>query len=109
MFSVLKHEKVEIGRGKRKFVGCGDLQERQEMERSKKVGKMERSKLMVGCRNKLLELSRDFNYFGWTFFSFIFNFYLVSEKEHRKVIIFEMHPCKRKKSIKIASNNKAFP
>lgn len=39
------------------------------------MGTLERSKLMVGFI--LLELSRDFNYLGSTFFSFIFNFYLV--------------------------------
>lgn len=69
------------------------------------MGTLERSKLMVGCI--LLELSRDFNYFGSTFFFLLYlTFIFFSEKEHRKVIIFEMHPCKRKKSIKKKYNIK---
>lgn len=37
------------------------------------MGNKEKSKLMIGCRGKLLELARDF-ILGGLLFSFIFNF-----------------------------------
>lgn len=71
-FSVLKHEKAELAKVKGNLLAVGCCRKHEEWI----MGNMERSNLMVGCRDKLLELARDFILVGlFFFFSFIFNFY----------------------------------